>query len=1404
MTDQTPAGGSARASIVQNVYAFGGFAYGAINADVHVHGDGRPVYLLEEHTPATGDADPAWTEQPSRLLNARNAVVPFTGRETELGELRDWRGDGSDVGWAVRWLHGPGGRGKTRLADHFAATSAREGWKAVVVRHGGVVAPESQGSHDADPGDLKGLLILVDYADRWPLKDLTWLFANSAFSTAQGRRTPVRVLLLARTVDAWPAVESMLGDRAATSVRELEALTDELRVRKHAFTVARARFSDLYDRHDARAAVPPVPLVLPDLGLTLSLHVAALVAVDAHVHGRRAPEDMPGLSVYLLEREREYWTRLYENRVAGLDFHTSPGDMASVVFVAALTGAVPWEGAAAALERARVAASPETLRSLLRDHSRCYPALDPETVLEPPYPDRLAEDFVALMVPGHGIAGFRADAWATGIPKTLLSSPDTAACGPRALPVLAAAADRWPHLAERILYPLLQEAPDLAVDAGGAALAAIAGIHDIAPALLGTLRNALEARVGTERHIALDVGFAAIAVRLAELAPSGASEAELARLYGSASTRLGHAGRWAEAIEFSEKAERHGRRRSLTDRSVVYPENAQHVRVLRQAGRGREASSKALDVINRLLLESELYPDRHQPELAMASANHAELLRESGRPAEAVEHSLRAVDIYSKLAVADPNTHRHALATSLGTLAKALAEAGKHGEALEFSAHAVRLGNELVGLNRPAHIPELAALLDSHAQRLAESGRHGEALEFSTQAVEFYEESARANPHAHRLGLASSLTGRAERLAEAGRCEEALEFSARAVQLLGELGESDMEIHQHDLARTLLVRSGILWREGQRAEALDCSRRATDLCAALARGYLRSGAPDVLLGASALGWTYARTDLLALARALASHANLLALAGVQSEALDASSRAVEHGDRLHTAEPDTYLPDLARASVTFASVRIELGTEPNQALSAADRAFRAFQELSVAEPEAFGADLDAAAGKLSDALDALGRTDDAERIRRDPALEPRTDPDASRPSSAQAPENLRIAVLKMNQRMAERSGDRARAAKAWDELGSALESMGRVDESIEAYEQAVVAYRETQHLRRAAIVLTRLAGFLWEAGRYEEAIEVSERAVADNRETGDRQAEATALFVLGLAYEKTGRHEEAVTVHSQKAAINREQGDRVGEAAALSNVGHALMNLGRFEESVEPSRRAAELLHGTDNLLNQGIALEDVGSALLKTGRAAEAVPVFEQAASVFEEDGNRHCQGCALKDLGHALVTTGRFEEAVPASQQAVALLHEVGDRPRESAALLDLSRALQETGRLQDAVAAARAVDEIARALGDRGAEIQVLHLLGGIFLTTEQFEEFIPVGQRSAVFRRELGDRQGEGVVLCCLGDALMVVGRFEEASHALLQAAAIFRDIGDREKEAWALSQLPGRGEGDGKR
>jgi hypothetical protein len=119
----------------------------------------------------------AWARaQPSRLLEARYGVIDFVGREHEIETLLWWRDEEAESAISAFLVHGEGGMGKTRLASHFAQISQDAGWAVWRAVH------DPAASLAGLPPTLRGqpgrnALLIIDYAERWPLAQLMGLVA---------------------------------------------------------------------------------------------------------------------------------------------------------------------------------------------------------------------------------------------------------------------------------------------------------------------------------------------------------------------------------------------------------------------------------------------------------------------------------------------------------------------------------------------------------------------------------------------------------------------------------------------------------------------------------------------------------------------------------------------------------------------------------------------------------------------------------------------------------------------------------------------------------------------------------------------------------------------------------------------------------------------------------------------------------------------------------------------------------------------------------------------------------------------------------------------------------------------------------------------------------------------------
>lgn len=988
----------------QNVIATAGFAYGTIGADIHLLGDGTPLYLLQNYlSPAS--ADPDWLrEAPSRMLNARYAVVGFTGRESEVRDLRTWCDAGPRL--AARWLHAPGGQGKTRLAGQIAEELINAGWKAVTASHGPGTALLQPGSQDLSLGNASGLLLIVDYADRWPLTHLAWLLSNALLHQPNVR---TRVLLLARTAYAWSALRAKLGNyQAGVSQQFLSPLPDESGERERTFIAARDSFAARYGLDDPGIIHPPARFKEPGWGLTLTVHMAALVAIDAHVGGRMSPEDQVGLTSYLLDRERDHWSYLWEARAlpdqaTGLDFQASPGVMSRAVFTAALTGPVDAAVGKAVLDRLNLELPSDRV---LTDHAACYPPADPRvaTVLEPLYPDRLAEDFLGVTIPGHA-SDQPAHAWAPLIATTLLgrgidhNPPEFV---PRAITFLAAAAERWPHLGDSFLYPMLRRDPQLAMDAGGPALTAIAGLPGIP---LDVLED-IEPLLPDSRHTDLDPGMAVLTRRLTEHRLTVTDEPDgRALLYLWLAKRLSSAGDEREAIQATEEAVALYRRLASSeplDFELQLARSLTDLGALRLTVELEGALAATEEAVMHLQLLQGRNPGTVDTELGYALNNLGLIHTLFGRPEEALRVMGEAVEIRRRLPAANPASGLD-LARSLANLGRCMSELGQWGQALTVTEEAVGLFRSMAASERAAWEPDLAQSLGSLGNRLRQLGRWEEAFRATEEAVQIFRRLAAANPAAFEADLAMSLVNLGNDMSHLGRREAALAATGEGVDLYRRLAADDPAAAEPHLAMALDNLGLDLSRAGRPEEALAATEEAVEIRRrlvaanrggfeaklALSMDHLGShlyalGRRDAALAASIeaveiyrrLAAVNPATFELTLAASLDNLGSDMAQSGRREEALSLTQESVDILRRIAQVNPDVIEPELTAALSNLGGHKAMLG-RPEEALAAITESVGLSRRLAARQPAQFGPYLAQGLGNLSNAMSELGRRAEA-------------------------------------------------------------------------------------------------------------------------------------------------------------------------------------------------------------------------------------------------------------------------------------------------------------------------------------------------------------------------------------------------------------------------------------------
>ena len=851
---------------------------------------GSALFSLETlGEPPSPDAD----SSPSQWLLARHQVVPFGGQaaETERAAINRWLG-GPRAG-AARLLTGRGGQGKTRLAMQIADDARAADWHVVIARPT-VDAPIPAADMDRDgpprPADAQGSLVIVDYADRWQDDALQALLAHP--DLAPGDACPVRVLLLARSGQFWPAFRDVLDQRGFADVRvqlpELAPDTPTAQEREHAYRAAYTTFSKRIRGCDGEPATMP-DLSIPGYELVLAVHMAALAAVIATRDGDSTPQHPDDVSRYILDRERRHWRRIADRRqrTRGLGESVLP----RVVLLASLVQRTTRRVAIDLLDRPELTGPAQDLLDI---HGVCYPSTVRGAVLEPLTPDRLAEDFLAQTV-DHNSS--QHDPACSDLAQSLLAHPDES-IAQASLTVVTESAVRHDALTRQLLIPTLKDRPARALLLSGSVLAHLMELPALEPVLLTAIRDALRGAIGASGvHTSYALGMAAAVNRLTnDQLTTENDPGRRASLLTEQSYWLAQAGRREDALAPAEEAVQIYRRLAQANPAAYEPDLASVVEQPRRPlfgggpPRGRPGPGRG-----------------GRPDLPAAGPGQPRRLRT--RPRHVVEQPRQpAIRRWAAARTPWPRPRRPSRSTGgwprptppptnptsprVEQPRHPLSEVGRREDALAPAEEAVQIRRRLAQANPAAYEPDLARSLNNLGTCYSEVGRREDALAPAEEAAQIYRRLAQANPAAYEPDLASALNNLGTCYSEVGRREDALAPAEEAVQIRRRLAQANPAAYEPDLAMSLnnlgIRYSGV----GRREDALAPAEEAAQIYRRLAQANPAAYEPDLAMSLNNLGTSYSEV-------------------GRREDALAPAEEAVQIYRRLAQANPAAYEPALA-------------------------------------------------------------------------------------------------------------------------------------------------------------------------------------------------------------------------------------------------------------------------------------------------------------------------------------------------------------------------------------------------------------------------------------------------------------------------------------------------------------
>jgi tetratricopeptide (TPR) repeat protein len=272
------------------------------------------------------------------------------------------------------------------------------------------------------------------------------------------------------------------------------------------------------------------------------------------------------------------------------------------------------------------------------------------------------------------------------------------------------------------------------------------------------------------------------------------------------------------------------------------------------------------------------------------------------------------------------------------------------------------------------------------------------------------------------------------------------------------------------------------------------------------------------------------------------------------------------------------------------------------------------------------------------------------------------------------------------------------ARLAHNDMGNALEAVGRLEEAIDRFRQAL------RHDPDFAEAHYNLAGALRSRNRIEEAIDHYRQAVRLEPDF------PVAHYDLACVLQAEGRTDPAIE-HYRKALEGAP-----GDADTHYNLANALLSRRDLDEAIDHYRRAIQLRPGLAQ------ARINLGGGLAMQGRLEEAIEQFREVLRLDPDSAS------GLDNLSRALTLSGRSSEALAPLRHWMRL-DPGAARPREQAAWILATHRDPEVRSPDEAIRLA----EQAAALTN-GQDPAVLDTLAAAYAAAGRFDEAVPAARRA----------------------------------------------------------------------
>jgi tetratricopeptide (TPR) repeat protein len=236
-------------------------------------------------------------------------------------------------------------------------------------------------------------------------------------------------------------------------------------------------------------------------------------------------------------------------------------------------------------------------------------------------------------------------------------------------------------------------------------------------------------------------------------------------------------------------------------------------------------------------------------------------------------------------------------------------------------------------------------------------------------------------------------------------------------------------------------------------------------------------------------------------------------------------------------------------------------------------------------------------------------------------------------------------------------------------LGSQAMAMGDIAVADQHFAELVEIARRIDHPASLVKGYGSLAIVKSHMGREDEAVALFNEALTVARQSGMHEEEGITLSNLAEAYARAGNAEQAIATHMERRQLASRIGDRRGFALSTGNVGITYFEAKRTDDAITFLKVAVHEFRTLGMTPELARALAYLGVAYQAKGDLENAIQIYTLHIRFCNHVGEFSTAGCSYVNLCEVLFREGQREEAVRLATEGSQHLRDIG--PAEAAHL-------------------------------------------------------------------------------------------------------------------------------------